>query len=277
MRRLLILMTAALLVLGSAGPVAADSVSATCAPVDLDKTFDRGYYGASWGGLGGAVARTVTWTATDPTVDGHAVTHPFTTSQLDAIQLAFDEWGKALSTITFQQVRNASAGIVVGWTGTNDAARFSYSYNYSWKSDRKDITNAYIQFTGKPNPAADAFLDFALSAIGNALGLGFISSSSAVDSAVKDSAAQPHSAITAFDRRLVRQLYAEEICTLDDRDALRLSSLQATIADLSNDIDRLNSDLEDARSALADYEAQIAALKSKLARICKVRPKPRGC
>lgn len=270
MKRLLALAMTISCLLLQMGPVVADSVAATCAPTDLDKLFSRSYYGASWVGLGGGTNKTVTWNATDVVVDTKRVTRPLTVAQLDQLQTAFDAWDMALNSVQFKQVRNSSSDITVGWTGTNDTAGFNYTYNFNWYTDRKQMSTAFIQFAGNPNVTDAQFLDLALSAIGNAIGMGFISGSGSVDSAVEENAGVLHRTITDLDRRVIRQIYTEEICTIDDRFALRISALEQSLAALEAQL----SDLQDENSTYAD---QLAALRAKLAKICKARPKPKGC
>lgn len=265
------------LLVGTSSSVSAagDAGAYECRKVDLANFFSQSYYAKSWLGSD-LLSTTVSWSATVSTVNGKTTSRAMTTAQIDSMRQAFDAWDLALANVTFREVAsNESPAIEVGWVTRADSSRFTYYFSIEWLSNPNRITKGHIQFSAPSDPAQREFQSEALRAVGSVLGLGFVPASNDYRSVMEPNGSW--SDITTFDRQLVRQVHGQEVCTIGERVDSRIATLSAQLEGLQEKVADLESSVSDYESTVEQLASENSRLKAKLSKICKAKPKPKGC
>lgn len=258
-------------------PARADTITQECSEVDFSKIFSANEE-LNWLGSNARVGETVTitWSAQNSTIAGKPTVRPFTAKQLELLQFAFDQWDSALDSVTFTRSEGSIGRVDLGWTGTNDSSTFTYWWTYEYNKVDKRLVNSTFNFGGDPKISDALFLERALSAVGRILGLGAYEGSN-YDTVLKFAKDATHTTITDTDRKWARQFYGEEICRAADRDQIRYREMSANVASLQNSLDELRLKLDTLSQQLSQYKLRSLALEAKIAKICRAKPKPKGC
>lgn len=273
---------ASLSIVGIAQADSTDTGSYDCKTVDLAALFINGYSGVSWLGTS-TTQRTVTWTVNAATINSKNVIRSVSEEEIQMLQAAFDSWDLALATIDFKQVPGQNADISIGWVGPLDqkaqaaGSQMSFSTYETWHPSTKQLVQMSVWLYGASTPSTAIFQHLALPLVGFAIGLDNVPESSDYRSVMEGANVQNLVSISKFDRQLARQIYGEELCNLTDRQEDRISILSAKADLLTTQLASLQNELSAAQQSVISYLASLRSAQSKLTKICKARPKPKGC
>lgn len=181
-----------------------------CPKYDLDTLFAEEYFpGIKWDNSQGL--KTITWSPYAKTIANQNIAREFKSDELQWLQIAFDSWDVALSTIKFQRVDNPiNAEILIGITPLENNG--FWTVQTSERIRRSGTIR--ISSTTPIILTREGFIEVTQSEIGNLLGLGDIQKTIENDSIMLDPDLPPfgEEALNDFDIGLIRQFYGESTC-----------------------------------------------------------------
>jgi len=162
----------------------------------------------------------ITWSASAHTIYDETVVQPFTEKEIGWLRAAFRSWDDALDTVSFMEVApTASPQIVIGFVKLNpspvqpNAMGFWNTWTENGMRNRATIKlkASSTKWFGK----SDQFIHSVQHELGNVLGLGDLTPTTAFVSVLEDPWQPPFGKVrlSNTDTAMVRQLYGESTCT----------------------------------------------------------------
>ena len=207
MRKRLLVLISATLLLYSLPQMSTASAQEICRIFNFNQTFNFGYSSDSPTWTSPGVKRVITWVALDSgELNGKMIQRSFGTQHLGWIREAFQSWDDALDSISFQEIKTGlNADIKVGWT---QVLQLDYESLFQVKTAQPTRSNASIELK---NGSAflifkENFIQAVQSDIGHILGMGYISPSFDFESVMEWPFQAPYSQapLGEFDVSLIR-------------------------------------------------------------------------
>ena len=260
-------------------PINMSSASAEeCPTYDFSSIFFEDYYpNKKWTAVG--QTKTITWSLNASVVNGEVVTRKFSLSEIEWIKTAIKSWDDVLSSISFQQTESEVADLLIGWvpliSGINTSSYESYAHwNAWWLGDIRNRATIRMKQTVNLLQTKDGFIHVLQHELGNVLGLGDIKPSDGIQSVLEDPWQIPYGQVPLrdYDIGLIRQMYGESTCpsSWSNNPVTSTPTPQDESAELKTIIVNLTKEIE-------LIKVQNASLSKKLSKICKQKPKPKGC
>ena len=260
-------------------PINMSSASAEeCPTYDFSSIFFEDYYpNKKWTAVG--QTKTITWSLNAGVVSDEVVTRKFSLNEVEWVKTAIKSWDDVLNSISFQQTDNEVADLLIGWvpltSGTNTSNYETYAYwNSSWVGDIRNKSTIRMKQTANILQTKEGFIHVLQHELGNVLGVGDIKPSSAFQSVLEDpiQVRSEQIPLSDYDIGLIRQMYGESTCPSS------WSNNPITSTPIQQDESvKLKTMIIDLTKEIEMIKAQNVKLSKKLSKICKQKPKPKGC
>ena len=254
-------------------PINMSSASAEeCPTYDFSSIFFEDYYpNKKWTAVG--QTKTITWSLNAGVVSDEVVTRKFSLNEVEWIKTAIKSWDDVLNSISFQQTDNEVAELLIGYVPLTSNTNAAY-WNAWWLGDIRNRATIRLKSTEKFFQTKDGFIHGLQHELGNVLGLGDIKPSDGIQSVLEDPWQIPYGQVPLrdYDIGLIRQMYGESTCpsSWSNNPVTSTPTPQDESAELKTIIVNLTKEIE-------LIKVQNASLSKKLSKICKQKPKPKGC
>ena len=268
-KRLIALLATLSLVL----PINMSSASAEeCPTYDFSSIFFEYYYpNKKWTAVG--QTKTITWSLNAGVVSDEVVTRKFSLNEVEWIKTAIKSWDDVLNSISFQQTDNEVAELLIGYVPLTSNTNAAY-WNAWWLGDIRNRATIRLKSTEKFFQTKDGFIHGLQHELGNVLGLGDNKPSDGIQSVLEDPWQIPYGQVplSNYDIGLIRQMYGESTCPSS------WSNNPITSTPIQQDESvKLKTMIIDLTKEIEMIKAQNVKLSKKLSKICKRKPKPKGC
>ena len=243
-----------------------------CPTYDFSSIFFEDYYpNKKWTAIG--QTKTITWSINAGVIVDEVVTRKFSLSEVEWIKTAIKSWDDVLSSISFQQTENEVADLLIGYVPLTSNTNAGY-WNAWWLGDIRNRATIRLKSTETFFQKKDGFIHGLQHELGNVLGLGDIKPSDGIQSVLEDPWQIPYGQVplSNYDIGLIRQMYGESTCPTS------WSSNPITSTPIQQDESgKLKTMILDLTKEIEMIKAQNVTLSKKLSKICKQKPKPKGC
>ena len=249
-----------------------------CPTYDFSSIFFEDYYpNKKWTAVG--QTKTITWSLNASVIKDEVVTRKFSLNEVEWVKTAIKSWDDVLNSISFQQTDNEVADLLIGWvpltSGTNTSNYETYAYwNSSWVGDIRNKSTIRMKQTANILQTKEGFIHVLQHELGNVLGVGDIKPSSAFQSVLEDpiQVRSEQIPLSDYDIGLIRQMYGESTCPSS------WSNNPITSTPIQQDESvKLKTMIIDLTKEIEIIKMQNVTLSKKLSKICKQKPKPKGC
>ena len=277
MRKRLLVLISATLLLYSLPQMSTASAQEICRTFNFNQTFNFGYNSDSPTWTSPGVKRVITWVALDSgELNGKKIQRSFGTQHLGWIREAFQSWDDALDSISFQEINTGvNADIKIGWT---QVLQLDYESLFQVKTAQPTRSDASIELKNgsvflifKEN-----FIQAVQSDIGHILGMGYISPSSDFESVMEWPFQAPYSKapLGEFDVSLIRAIYSESTCpsTFSPIIQSKINQIAATkAAEVKAEAEKVAAALAEEKAAAARAVAKVAEEKAAAEKIAAAK------
>jgi hypothetical protein len=249
-----------------------------CPTYDFSSIFFEDYYpNKKWTAVG--QTKTITWSLNASVVSDEVVTRKFSLNEIEWVKSSIQSWDNILSSVSFQQTEGEVADLLIGWvpltSGTSTSSYETYAYwNAWWLGDIRNRATIRMKQTANFIQTKEGFIHVLQHELGNVLGVGDIKPSDGIQSVLEDPVQKPYGQIPLgnYDTGLIRQMYGESTCpsSWSNNPVTSTPTPQDESAKLKTMIMNLTKEIE-------LIKAQNVTLSKKLSKICKQKPKPKGC